>query len=277
MLWIESTSIHAIDAKFEVYKKYENDLISKDIILHHNFEEPDEIYKRCGIQRLDFLSKVVTAMENCISLDCLQMVLQNVTEQELSLENLKAVCYKGFLKADDHHRSESLSYALEKRSAGDLLNLYIIEIAKSFEMKLLQTLSSYTEQKFDTNFKQTFADLKLDTFTDAFQELRNDAKDVVRQFLMDSILSGKEDHPFVFAQKENLNTKVWRDQVADFLYEIIFSKKKAIRTEILKRIGGVFIETQDGLGRMSTVIEDFTSKILITDQQTRKTTNLITI
>lgn len=244
-------------------------------MLHHNFEDSDEICNRSGIQRLDFLSKIVTSLKDCVPLDYLETVLQNVTEQELSLENLKVVCNKSISNAADHHRSESLSSSLEMQTSETLIIAFLTEVANSFEMKLLQELSSYTEQKFETDYKQTFVDLKLNIFTDAFQEARNHVKEVFSLFLLDSILSVKEDQPFVFSQKDTLNTKVRKDQIASFLHEIVFPKKTAIMTDIFKRINGVLKETQDGLRRISTVIEDFTSTIAISDQQTSKNTNLI--
>lgn len=273
VIWIESTSLHAIEAKLEVYKEYENYLTSTDILLHHKFEDHNEICKRSALQRLNFLSKVVISIKDGALSDYLPTVLQNVTEQELSLDNLKTVCNKVYLR----DRSESLSSSFEMQNLGVLLNPFLKEVAKSYEMKLLQEISTYIEQKFETYFKKTFAYFKLHTSADAFQELRNDVNDVVDHFLLDSILSVKEDHPNMIPQREYLNTKVYRDQVAGFLYKIVFPKKTALMTEILKRVSGVFKETRDRLRRISTLIEDLTSQIPISDQQTRKTTNLITI
>ena len=268
VIWIESTSLHAIQAKLEVYKKYENYLTSTDILLHHKFEDPNEICKRSALQKLNFLSKVGIAIKNVVSSDYLHTILHNVTEQELSLENLKAVCNKIYLK----DLSESLSYSLEMQSLRTLLNPFLREVAKSYEMKLLEDISTYIEHEFETDIKKTFADLKLHTSADAFQELVNDVNDVVSQFLLDSVLSVKEDHPFVYSQRDHLNAKVWRDQVAVFLHDIVYTNKTAIMTEIFKRINGVCNEAQDGMRRISTLIDDFISQIAISDQQTCKTT-----
>ena len=267
MIWIESTSLHAIEAKLEVYKKYEKYFTSQDILLYHKFEDPNEICKRSALQRLNFLSKVVIAIKDGVSSDYLPKVLQNVTEQELSLENLKAVCNKVYLK----ECIDSLPSSLKIEILGTLLNPFLREFAKSYEMKLLQEISTYTEKKIETDFKKIFPDLKLHSFADAYQEMGNDVNDVVSQFLLDSVLSVKEDNPFVYSQKGNLNTKVWRDQVAVFLHEIVYPKKTVLITKIFERINGVFNEAQNGLRRISTLIDDFRSQIPISDQQTRKT------
>lgn len=141
VIWIESTSLHTIDAKLEVYKEYENYLTSTDILLHHKFEDSNEICKRSALQRLNFLSKVVIAIKDGISSDYLLAVLHNVTEQEFSLENLKAVCNKINLK--DVY--ESHSYSLEMQSLGTLLIPFLGEVARSYEMKLLEDISTYTK------------------------------------------------------------------------------------------------------------------------------------
>nr|XP_022308693.1 uncharacterized protein LOC111114603 isoform X3 [Crassostrea virginica] len=266
VIWIESTSLHTIDAKLEVYKDYENYLTSTEILLHHKFEDSNEIYKRSALQRLNFLSNVVIAIKDVVSSDYLLTVLHNVTEQEFSLEKLKAICNKINLK--DVY--ESLSYSLEMQSLETLLNPFLREVAKSYETKLLEDISTYTEHEFETNLKKTFADVKLHTSADAFQELVNDVNDVISQFLLDSVLSVKEDHPFVYSQRDHLNAKVWRDQVAIFLHEIVYTKKTAIITEIFKRINGVCNEAQDGMRRISTLIDDFISQIAISDQQTMR-------
>ena len=273
VIWIESTSLHIIEAKLEVYKEYENYLTSTDILLHHKFEDPNEICKRNALQRLNFLSKVVIAIKDVVSSDYLLTVLHNVTEQEFSLENLTAVCNKTNLK----DVSEYLSYSLEIHSLETLLKPFLREVAMSYEMKLLEYISTYTEHKFETDLKKTFADLKLHTSTDAFQELANDVNDVVSQFLLYSVLCVKEDHPFVYSQRDHLNAKVWRDQVAVFLHEIVYTKKTAIMTEIFKRINVVCNEAQDGMRRISTLIDDFVSQIAISDQQTCKTTISLSI
>ena len=267
MIWVESTSLHAIDAKLEVYKEYENYLTSTDILLHHKFEDPNEICKRSALHRLNFLSEVVSAIKDGVSSDYLPTVLQNVTEQELSLENLKAVCNKVYLK----DCTDSLPSSLKMEILGTLLNPFLREFAKSYEMKLLQEISTYTEKKIETDFKKAFPNFKLHTSADAYQELDNDVNDVVSQFLLDSVLSVKEDHPFEYSQKGNLNTKVWRDQVAVFLHKIVYPKKTVLITKIFERINGVFNEAQNGMRRISTLLDDFRSQIAISDQQTRKT------
>lgn len=268
MIWVESTSLHAIDAKLEVYKEYENYLTSTDILLHHKFEDPNEICKRNALQRLNFLSKVVIAIKDGVSSDYLPTVLQNVTEQELSLENLKAVCNKVYIK----DCTDSLLSSLKMDILGILLNPFLREFAKSYEMKLLQEISTYTgKKKIETDLKKTFPDFKLHTSADAYQELGNDVNDVVSQFLLDSVLSVKEDHPFEYSQKGNLNTKVWRDQVAVFLHEIVYPKKTVLIPKIFERINGVFNEAQNVMRRISTLLDDCRSLIAISDQQTRKT------
>lgn len=273
VIWIGSTSIHANEAKLEIYKRYENDLISNDILLHHEFEDKDEICKRSALQRLGYLSKVVIAITKCVPLDSLRRVLQSVTEHELSLKNLRYICNKSYLKAGDHFRSESLSSSLDMQTLRTLLKPVFEEVAKSFEIKLLQEISKITEVKFETYFKHT--DFKLDTSVDAFQGLRNDVKDAINQFLLETILSLKEHRPLVLSQKQNLNEKLRREQVAGFLHETLLPMKTAIIAELFRRISGVFQRTQDGLRRISTHIDYFTNQIAISDQQTRKITNSI--
>lgn len=47
-----SKSVRVIDAKLSVYNKYQHELESKNILLHHDYEEEDEIIKRSRIQKL---------------------------------------------------------------------------------------------------------------------------------------------------------------------------------------------------------------------------------
>lgn len=90
-----------IEAKLLVYRKYKEIIKSRNILLHHAFENLDDIRVKINVHKLSSLRNTIFILSD-FTLNCLEMILKDVTNEALSMENIVADVSGGSIETKNH-------------------------------------------------------------------------------------------------------------------------------------------------------------------------------
>ena len=76
-----------------VYKEYEDFLTSNPILIHHAFEDNEDLCKKIGIQKLETLNKIIMSLDDCIPVSNLREIVDGAATTSLSENNIRQLCY----------------------------------------------------------------------------------------------------------------------------------------------------------------------------------------
>lgn len=156
-----------IEAKLEVYKYYAKNQRLTGIIIHHDLEDHDEIYKLVWIQKLDRIFREVLVAQKCIPVDLLQTILSNAAAEILSLKSIRHICYGVYV----HIRGQSIgtvydqSYTCFLKSTLRQIRYYLVaksleELANEFGIRIWQNILAQIESNAQQLFKITSLNLE---------------------------------------------------------------------------------------------------------------------
>lgn len=90
-----------IEAKLLVYRKHEEIIKSRKILLHHAFENLDEIREKITVHKILSLKDTIVLLSD-FTLNCLEMILKDVTNEALSMVNIEADILGGQTETKNH-------------------------------------------------------------------------------------------------------------------------------------------------------------------------------
>lgn len=101
VILINSKSVRVIEAKLLVYRKYKEIIKSRNILLHHAFENLDEIRVKIIVHKLSSLKDTIVLLSD-FTLNCLELILKDVTNEALSMVNIVADVSGGSIETKNH-------------------------------------------------------------------------------------------------------------------------------------------------------------------------------
>ena len=96
MFWINSKSVRVIEAKLLVYRKHEEIIKSRNILIHHAFENLDEIRRTIIVHKLSSLNDII--LRSDFNLNCLKIILKDTINEALLMVNIEAAVLRGSIE-----------------------------------------------------------------------------------------------------------------------------------------------------------------------------------
>lgn len=133
---IHSKSLRVIEAKLRVYREYKTVIDSGKILLHHVYDDFEEISKLSAHSKMTWLCSVVKTLRN--TLDCLNTILEKDMDRVLTEENIltpsqNAFVWMCFPKISTLGKNEKLILSTLEKTI-EVLGLTIYnEVSKHFE------------------------------------------------------------------------------------------------------------------------------------------------
>ena len=223
-----------MDAKLSVYEKYKQDIESKDILLHHDYEEDDEIIKRCRVQKLASSIKNVLLIRQHIPTEEIETLIQNAIENALSYERIREICDKGSKNP------------MIKTAEDDWRKQHVIRIARIFAEKISSEI--------------IFAILNCKELKTSihYEEMKNEIEAKFTPLVYPLV--------HILTSRENIGT--CHKRVADVIFANV--KKKRIVNAILPLLTYVCKQTQNDLLEVSQRINDVKNKIVLQNEKACK-------
>lgn len=243
VIWIHSKGVRVINAKLSVLEKFQtlmNDVEGK-ILIHHHFEEDDEIFKFCGVYILDSLGEIISSIIRDISLEGLQTILQGVAEKTWTRENIRKFsweAYTGYLKpcgsASNWCRFHSDLVAHKKLLLKDIFD----KVLRLLVSCTCQEVSNILERRLGMILKEFFPKLNLDISSEVCLKKRDVNSITSREFTfwdiaILSLLRDIKDATVTFFWPPDINSYDWRNEVADEFYAALHTNKSSILSECL--------------------------------------------
>lgn len=94
VFWINSNSVRVTDAKLLVYKKFEKLITTRNIRMHHAFDDFEEFRKICVVQELKNLKRTIKKCDVLIKTFSLDDFLQKVESETLTRKKIGEICFQ---------------------------------------------------------------------------------------------------------------------------------------------------------------------------------------
>lgn len=227
---IHSKSLRVIEAKLRVYREYKTVIDSGKILLHHIYDDFEEISKLSAHSKMTWLCSVVKTLRN--NLDCLNTILEKDMDRVLTEENILTPSRKAILLSD-------FFYFPEISTLGENKELILSTLERTLEV-LGSTICSEVTKHFESHIVMMYL-LELE---------RRIHRVLIHKFV--SNLSWSE------SKNMNVNSEEIRGNVA----RDISGKKNDILKDVLSAIAA----TDDDLKNVSLKLNTARSELKLNDQ-----------
>ena len=266
-----------IEAKLKVFKEYEPYLTSGNILIHHDFEKCDEICKKSGAQKLLSVQKTVKSLKNSIPNDIsLENILKMAADKILSRKNIRNICYGIDLKYDNGRIGTVHSHPYFCYYVGTVRKIRRVLAQETVE-KISEDLGSEICKEILEHIK---SQVQVRIEGEMYKALINISDDVVATLKIAIIASvifffspvlgflyALYDIVVTFIMYVDINSKFWRNKVADDIFVRVREERENILTNILLLVKNRCKETTDDLGKLERQLSDWKQGISPTDHQ----------
>lgn len=227
---IHSKSLRVIEAKLRVYREYKTVIDSGKILLHHVYEDFEEISKLSAHSKMTWLCSVVKTLRN--NLDCLNTILEKDMDRVLTEENILTPSLKAFVLSDFFDFPEISTLGENK------------ELILSTLERTLEVLGSTIYSEVSKHFESQINIINLLVLKHRIHRV------LIHKFV--SNLSWSE------SKNMNVNSEEIRENVA----REISGKKNDILKDVLSAIAA----TDDDLKNVSLKLNTAISELKLNDQ-----------
>lgn len=169
-----------IEAKLKVFKEYEPYLSSGNILIHHDFEDCDEICKTSGAQKLLSVHETVTSLKNSIPDDIsLENILKKPAEKILSSRYIRDICYEVDLMHDNkrvgtvHSPSYVCYYSGTVKSIKkDLVKETVEKISEDLGSEICKEILEHIKAKVQVSIEGDLYKVQINISDDVFATLK---------------------------------------------------------------------------------------------------------
>lgn len=277
VLLVHSKSIPVVEALFRVYEKYEYFLTSKSIVIHHVFEENEDLCKKIGVQKLKAFDKIVRSLWDSVPVAELNKIVHNAANISLSEYNIRRLCYNVVLKdgstnvgtTDDrgyHCRSPFTVQWLKEQ----LVNETLKAISESFASEICQGILRHIESKVRIELETELLELKVNIYPEIFATFSVVIGTALITLFMPylGIIVAMATFMATAIFSVDVNSKSWRAKVANQISETVSEYRSSIENGILSEIIPMCIDTKEDLRAVSDQINDRKQRIGFPDQET---------
>ena len=265
VIWINAKSVGVIEAKLRVYRIYKKYLRSTDILLHHSYEDIDDILKSSARQRLLHLYRSVASIKENILLESIETIIKDTTQESLSEENILKTCCAIKLQDDNDNCRKNVTSAFVLPSKEDLSVIV---------RRLIETTLNATAKTYDLNISENIFNFVKSTIQ---QYSTSDCMDekTLPTILTDSgmlvsladALNRRLSPDFLTV---NIKSPSFKPSVAYEIYKFVSKEKELLMQEHLQRIKKKFQHAARELESLLHKIDDLKIQITIPNPKTCK-------
>lgn len=278
VIWVHSTSIPVVEAVFRVFEEYETFFPSKPFLIHHVFEENEDLCKKVGVQKLITINKLIGTLKESVPAEGdIAGIVKSAANKALARQNIRWLCYDVFLKdkgtnvgtTDDNSytcRSPFTVKALKEQ----LISKTLEAISESFASEICQGILEHIKAKIKVEIEKEFFDLKVKISPEIFATFAVAIGTVIITLFMPllGIIFAMATVVVTLILSVDVNSVSWRRNVADQIYETVSKNRTTIEKDILSEIKTMCNETKKELHEVSKQIDDLKKKIGFPDQET---------
>lgn len=279
VIWIHSKSIRMVDAKLKVFQKYEQKLCRENI-LYHDFEESnDDIFKLSGRQRLDFLHENTKSLIEKVSGRSLHHILYEAVNRSLTQDRIRELCGSVDLHYMQDHVGNvaDFPYTCYSQVTVDTIKLDLMD-------KTLEETAKFIGTEICQGILQHIESNVLEIVDQQFSRLNNIISSAVYTFIKTVLQFPPRPAVSIFRiifhtamsyftnnlQIVNVNSKDWRQEVADEIFNVISKNEQNIYNEILPRLKEMCDSTRLDIEIACKKIEEIKKEITLSDLEKRK-------
>ena len=267
-----SESVNVIDAKWKVFKEYEQLLEREQIILQHEFEEYDETCKTIGVRLLQNVQSMIVMLKDAIPDDFeLEMILERAVERALSCEKIRELCYEVDLWDNNNHigTTSSSPYVCFSHISVQRIKLKLVE----------QTMETIIRTMLLEICRQTNAKYKESIDAEVYHLLTFDSDElfgnlVIHPCIIVNVLISQYQVLLqivtFFISSVDVNSIIWRQRVADEIFQCACG----IKENIIRKLSSIFKirceTTKDDFEKLANKILDWEEYIPLINQETCK-------
>lgn len=280
VIWVHSTSIHVVEAVFRVYKEYETFFSSKSILIHHDFEENEDLFKKIGVQKLQAFDKIIRSLKDSVPIAELNEIIHTAANKALSEENIRRLCFNVHLKEGNTNIGTTESHSYFCRSPWtvwgmrrQLIGKTLEAISKSFASEICQGILKHIESKIRMNLEMELGGggFNFIISPEVFTTVMLIGSVILSLFIpLAGIVVAMLAVIGAFLESVDVNSKYWRKPYADEIYETVRKKRTSIERNILYEIETMCEKTKKDLQAVSTQINDLKQELKFPDQDTCK-------
>lgn len=247
VIWIHSKAVRVIDAKLCAYQEYRLDIgKEKRFLLHHAFDEHDEIFKLSALHILDSLDDIISSIKSKTELEIPPSVVQHAAETIATMENMRQLSKEADLYDGLNHvgTCDSTSYkcilpSTVHRIKVTLFRKIFVQTVVLLVENVFQEVTNCLGKEGERVFERYFPDLKPDIkflrmygsiavmfnlvepleFIILFEPITNLLKTIVNSIW-----------------PEDVNNYLWRNKVAEKVFTLFWKFKTLIFSFVMNQV-----------------------------------------
>lgn len=274
MILIKGSFLSVLETKKKVYQKYKQFFNFERFHLHHESEEYSEVAKLSTHQKVVSYKQFVESVRDSIPLKNIEIIVKDAVNRALSKESITELCFDAVIQESGNTNSNPYYCRLSSTVA---------RLKQELMSKTVESVSKYLGSEISSEIQkhiQTELQSKLSIETDLKYRDFNFSKPILYEVMLTviaSILNPLLGVLFAFISlmrallfAVNVNSRSWRRDVANEIYEQVDKNKEKVLTELSSNINARCRITADHLKMIADLLEDFRSSIHLKDQDTRE-------
>lgn len=276
---IESDSLPVIETKLAVYKEFKQHVDSKNIFLQHVFEDYDEIVKLSALHKISWFSILVEKLSKSVPTDNIRDIVETAVNDSITQANVNYICFR--VNIQDKLENIGTVYDAPyrcfseftvKRLKGNLVENTLKSLAETVGSKISAEISRHIISKVKRELEKDLIKLKIKLTEETFASLTLIVISAFT-FVFSSwlgLLVAVGTILLTFAMSVDVNSRDWREKVADELYKKVSENESAILRRILPEIERLCENTSTDLRSVVENVRTFRQKIQIVNQKSCK-------
>lgn len=227
-----------IEAKLKVFKEYEPYLSSGNILIHHDFEECDEICKTSGAQKLLSVHETVTSLKNSIPNDIsLENIVKMATDKILSRRYIRDICNEVDLTHDNKrvgtvHSASYFCYYVDTVGSikEDLVKETVEKISEDLGSEICKEILEHHKAKVKVSIAGDLNKVQINSLDDLINIVTTTFYYIIFPLL--GILFALIDIFVICTMYVDINSESWREKVADEIFVKVSERRITIINNI---------------------------------------------
>lgn len=267
-----------IDAKLKVYRKYKQYIEANGIILHHVYENVDELAKVLAYRRVTSYCDYLRSFVDIFPTELINAKIGIAINELLTRQKISDICAEASIiyKTDlvgSVHSDPYICYSTftVQQIKEALVNETLTKAGKALGSKICQDILKYIEDLVSAKLSEEFRSFSFQISNTLHHVFENVFVGAIVTFFY--TLSGIFVSIFTFIitvfSPVNVNSRDWRRKVANEIYENIDKKRWSIKQFAQNQIQKFRQRTVDDLEKIVFTLHEFTKQINPMDTRKR--------
>lgn len=269
VIWIYSKSVNVVDAKLTVFLNYESYLKKETIYIHHELEHPKKVIEFSAYEQAKSLGTIMQLISESVPVNSLGPILQAATDRVLSKDTIIRLCNNVFLE-DQNLDVGPTYYETVKWLKRQLVIETLNDTAKNLGSEISRGILNHIQFTMTTILDEKKSKLQIEIPGTLFTTVAVMACNIISDIFDDIFTYNMFPVGVASVQPVDVNSRYWRRDVADQIYDQIVLNKTDCLRQIRSENDKICRQTIRELIKMSTTINDFKRSIGHIEQKTCK-------